>query len=139
MNVKEIMNTDVKLISPSATIQDAAERMATRDIGFLPVGDDKLRGSITDRDIVLRAVGKDKDVRQTSVSDILTGEVFYCYEDSDIESAAASMGEQQVRRLPVVNAEKDLVGVVSLGDIVPHLSGDTVKSVLAGITRKKAA
>lgn len=134
MDIREIMNSDVQLVSPSTTLKDAAAQMAQRDIGFLPIGDDKLAGSITDRDIALRGVGKGLDVGTTKVADIMTDDVLYCFENTDIEAVAQNMGEKQVRRMPVVDADKRLVGVVSIGDLVPHLDAENAKRLFAGIT-----
>lgn len=139
MNIKQIMNANVELVSPSTTIKEAAEIMSSRNIGFLPVGDDELRGTTTDRDITLRAVGQGKDIQNTKVSDILTGDVLYCYDDAEVEQVAHNMKDQQVRRLPVINADKKLVGVVSLGDLAPHLSAETAHELLKGVTHDKAA
>ncbi|WP_148862155.1 CBS domain-containing protein [Marinobacter fonticola] len=139
MNIREIMNSDVQLVTPSTTLKDAAAQMAQRGIGFLPIGDDKLAGSVTDRDIVLRGVGQGKDVSTTTVAEIMTDDVLYSFEDTDVEAVAQNMGEKQVRRMPVVDADKRLVGVVSIGDMVPHLQADTAKNVFAGITAHSQA
>ena len=140
MNIEDIMNSDVELVSANTSIKDAAEIMARKGIGFLPVGDDQLRGSITDRDIVLRAVGSGKDVTATRVADIMSERVLYCRDSDALEDVAQNMGEQQVRRLPVINEDKRLVGVVSLGDLAPHLSADNLAEAFRGVTgHRKAA
>lgn len=139
MDIREIMNADVKLVTPSTTLKDAAAQMAQRGIGFLPIGEDKLAGSITDRDIVLRGVGQGLDVGVTTVADIMTDDVLYCFDDTDVEAVALNMGEKQVRRMPVVDADKRLVGIISIGDMVPHLQADTCKNVFAGITAHSKA
>ncbi|MDR6982228.1 CBS domain-containing protein [Rheinheimera pacifica] len=137
MNVKDIMSTHPILVKPSTTIQEAAAYMAREGIGFLLAGaDDELKGTLTDRDIVLRAVATGKDIENTTVADILTDDLLYCTEDQGVEEVARNMGEKQIRRLPVVNAQKRLVGVVSLGDIAKHLQPETAGKVLRDISMK---
>jgi CBS domain-containing protein len=121
--IKDVMTHDVQVISPDATISDAAGLMRDGDFGLLPVGeDDRMIGTISDRDIVLRAVAEGKDGSST-VRDVMTGGgVHWVYEDDSVDKAAALMSEQQVRRLPVVNKDKRLVGIVSLGDFAVETS-----------------
>lgn len=115
--IKNVMTHDVQVISPEATISEAAGLMRDGGFGLLPVGeDDRMIGTISDRDIVLRAVAEGKDGSAT-VRDVMTGGgVHWVYEDDSVDKAAALMSEHQVRRLPVVNNDKRLVGIVSLGD-----------------------
>ena len=116
MQIKELMSRDVILASPRETLSEVAQIMAARDIGFMPVGDgDKIVGMITDRDIVVRglAAGKGPD---TPVSEVMTRDVKYCFDDEDIDHVIMNMGQNQVRRLPVMNREKRLVGIVTLAD-----------------------
>ena len=116
MKVAEIMTPNVHLASPDESLQKIAKRMAVDDVGFLPVGEnDRLVGTITDRDIVVRAVAEGKDGNAT-VRDVMTKDVKYCFEDEDIDDVVQNMGDIQVRRLPVLNRDKRLVGVVSLAD-----------------------
>jgi CBS domain-containing protein len=124
MQVREAMSTPVQITLPNHTIQQAAQLMLEVDSGVLPVGHkDRLVGMITDRDIALRAVAGGKGP-QTPVRDVMTDEVMYCFDDEDIEHVAHNMGELQLRRLPVVNREKELVGILSLGDVATlHGSG----------------
>lgn len=117
MKVRDAMTRDVKVASPSQTIRDAARMMAEIDAGSLPVGDnDRLVGMITDRDIAVRAVaaGKSPD---TKVNDVMSKELLYCFDDQDIDEVSRNMGDVKVRRLPVVNRDKRLVGIISLGDL----------------------
>jgi len=117
MKIRELMSPDVRLASPDQTIQQAAEMMAEIDAGALPVGEnDRLVGMITDRDIAIRAVAKGLGA-STKVRDVMTREIHYCFEDQDVEEVAEKMSDLQVRRLPLLNREKRLVGIVSLGDI----------------------
>ena len=118
MKVREAMTRDVSIASPDDTLQQAATKMAELDAGVLPVGaNDKLVGMLTDRDIAVRAVARGKGP-QTAVRDVMSEEVKYCFEDEDLATVTANMGDIRVRRLPVLNREKRLVGIVSLGDIV---------------------
>src|SRR6185437_13726861 len=109
--------------------------MEEADIGFLPVGEnDKLVGMLTDRDIALRAVAQGKDPKKTKVRDVMTKRVLYCTADEDVEDAASNMAELRIRRLPIVDQDKRLVGVVSIGDIAfrenPQMAGQALESVV---------
>lgn len=135
MKVKDAMTTNVVLARPDHTIAEAARLMAQCDAGVLPVGDnDRLVGMITDRDIAIRAVAE-KLPHDTPVRDVMSKEVLYCFEDESIEHVAQSMGEQQVRRLPVLNREKRLVGIVSLGDLATIARSRTAGEAIAQISR----
>ena len=133
MKVSEIMTRDVRLLSPDQTIREAASLMADADVGSLPVQEnDRLVGMITDRDIVIRAVAQGKSA-DTKVSEVMSKEMLYCFDTDEIDDVARNMGKAQVRRLPVVNSEKRLVGIVSLGDLArnddPATIGRTVTKV----------
>lgn len=118
MQVRECMTRDVKIIDPGMTLKEAAKLMSEQDTGFLPVGEnDRLVGSLTDRDITTRAVSEGKDPNSTTVRDAMSEHIIYCFDDQDTTEAADLMGENQVRRLAVLNHDKRLVGVVSLGDL----------------------
>jgi CBS domain-containing protein len=117
LKVHDVMTRDVVFVAPSDTIVDAAEAMYRLDVGCLPVAEnDRLIGMITDRDIAVRGVaaGCGPD---TPVKSVMTSEVCYCFEDQDLAEIAANMAEIQVRRLPVMNRDKKLVGIISIGDI----------------------
>lgn len=117
MQVSECMTQDVRVANPTETLQVAARIMADIDAGFLPVGEnDKLVGIITDRDIAIRAVGCGC-APDTKIRDVMSEDVKYCFEDDEVEDVLDNMAEQQIRRLPVVNRDKRLVGVVSIGDL----------------------
>lgn len=123
MKVSELMTRDVRIAEPDWSIQDAASTMAAIDSGFMPVGEnDRLVGTITDRDIAIRAVAEGMGP-ETRVRDVMSSDVKYCFDDEDISEVARNMADIQVRRLPVVNHDKQLVGVLSLGDIA---TGDGV-------------
>ena len=131
MQVKEIMTPNVECVNPDATVQEAAARMRDLDVGALPVCDkDRLAGMITDRDITIRAIADGRDPAQTSVAEAMTPNVVYCYDDQDVTEIAELMEERQIRRLPIVSRDKQLVGIVSLGD----LAVDTGKKKMAGRT-----
>jgi len=118
MRVSEVMTRNVECIAPDATLQEAAAKMKSRDVGLLPVCDnDRLVGMITDRDITVRASAEGEAPTVIRVRDVMTPEVVYCFEDALVENAALLMQEKQVRRLVVVNQAKRLVGIVSLGDL----------------------
>ncbi|AFI84452.1 CBS domain-containing protein [Methylophaga nitratireducenticrescens] len=134
MNVKEIMNTEVKAISPSTLVREAAQIMRDQDIGFLLIADENtLVGTITDRDIVTRGVSQVNDLSEISVDEVMTVKVLACHEENTIEEVATLMNEEQVQRMPVFNDENNLVGVVSIGDMAQHLNSVQVGQALKGI------
>jgi CBS domain-containing protein len=132
MKVSKAMTKDVKIVSPSQTIKEAAQAMAELDVGSQPVGEnDRLVGMITDRDIAVRAVAQGKGPN-TPVSEVMSTEVKYCFDDDELEEVAENMGDIKVRRLPVLNREKRLVGIVSLGDIArrdDNSAGDAIRAI----------
>lgn len=133
MKVSEAMTRGAQIARPDETLQQAARRMAKEDIGFLPVGDDdRLVGMITDRDITIRAVAEGRSC-ETPVRDIMTRDVKYCFEDEDMDDVVQNMGNIQVRRLPVVDRNKRLVGVVSLADGALKDSPETAGIALSGV------
>ncbi len=132
--VSEVMTPNVKIAAPNQTIQQAAGMMADLDAGVLPVGNkERLVGMITDRDIAVRAVAKGL-APGTKVSDVMSAEVKYCFDDDNIDDVARNMGDIKVRRLPVVNRDKKLVGILSLGDIAVEEGPDDAGAALAGIS-----
>jgi CBS domain-containing protein len=135
MRVSEAMSRDVRVARPDQSIQDAAKVMSEIDAGVLPVGEnDRLVGMITDRDIAVRAVAQGKGP-QTPVREVMTADVKYCFEDEDTDHIADNMSEQQVRRLPVLNRDKRLVGILSLGDLAVMEGGETAGAALEGISQ----
>lgn len=131
MKVSECMSTDVRIASPAWSICDAARAMKEIDSGFLPVGDnDRLVGMLTDRDIAIRAVAEHKGP-DTEVREVMSGEVIYCFDDEDLDSVATKMSDRKVRRLPVLNRDKRLVGIVSLGDLSQSPEDDGRRSAAA--------
>ena len=118
--LKDVMTRDVVVINPNSTIAEAAQQMRDGDFGLLPVGeDDRMIGAISDRDIVIRAVADGLD-GSTPVRDVMTEGIRWCYEDQSIDEAATLMSEHQIRRLPIINRDKRLVGIVALGDLAAH-------------------
>jgi len=134
MQVNEAMTTDVKIANPNQTIRDAARLMAQIDVGVLPVGEnDRLVGMITDRDIAIRAVGADKGP-QTPIREAMSKEVLYCFEDDDLDDVVQNMADIKLRRLPVLDRDKRLVGILSLGDIALTEGAGSAGSALCGIS-----
>jgi CBS domain-containing protein len=118
MKVSQLMTTHPKIIPAGETVLRAAETLARSNIGTLPVEkDDRLIGMLTDRDIVVRVVAAGHDPAKTKVEDVISPQVKYCFEDEDVDHVRQNMQELRVRRLPVVNRDKRLVGVISLDDI----------------------
>jgi predicted transcriptional regulator len=118
MMVKELMSTQVQRIHHGAPIQQAAEQMKTLNVGMIPVFDgDRLVGTLTDRDLAVRAIAEKRDATGTKIRDVMSHGVVYCFDDQDIGEAADMMADKRIRRLIVLNRSKRLVGVVSLGDL----------------------
>jgi CBS domain-containing protein len=135
MRVSEAMTHEVRIATPGQTIQDVAKIMADIDAGAVPVGEnDRLVGMITDRDIALRAVAQGKGP-DTPVRDIMSTEVKYVFDDEDLEDVAKNMADIQLRRLPVVNREKRLVGIVSLGDVAQNEDKRTSGKAIKGVSK----
>jgi len=134
MQVKDAMTQDVEMASPTQTIRQAALLMAKLDAGALPVADkDHLVGMITDRDIAVRAIASGKGPK-TLVREVMSQEVKYCFEDEDLDHVAKNMAEIKVRRLPVMNREKRLVGILSLGDLALANGPNPAGTALCGIS-----
>jgi CBS domain-containing protein len=129
MQLKDIMTRNPECVRPDSTLDEAARKMRDLDVGPLPVcGDDnRLAGMITDRDITVRAVAEGKDPKTTPVRQVMTEEIAFVFEDQDIDDAASMMQERQIRRLAVLNRDKRLVGIVSLGDLATE-TGDAQRS-----------
>ncbi|MDQ5847814.1 MAG: CBS domain-containing protein [Pseudomonadota bacterium] len=135
MRVSEAMTREVRIADPGQTIRDVAIIMREIDAGVVPVGEnDRLVGIITDRDIAIRAValGKGPD---TPVREVMSQDVKYCFDDEDMEHVAQNMGDIQVRRLPVVNREKRLVGIVSLADVALAEGRQPAGEAVVGVSR----
>ena len=134
MQVSQILTREVETIRPDTTVREAAQRMRSMDVGSLPVCDGRrLLGMVTDRDITIRVTAEGRDAANTPVQEAMTPDVTFVFEDQDVQEAARVMRERQIRRLPVVNREKHLVGIIALGDIATtgndRLSGDALEKI----------
>lgn len=137
MRVFDVMTKGAECVRPDATLQQAAGRMKALDVGALPVcgTDDRLAGMLTDRDITLRSVAEGHDPRADRVKDVMSPGIFYCFDDQDVNEAADLMREKQIRRLPVLNRDKRLVGIMSLGDLAVETGDEKLSGrVLEGVS-----
>lgn len=118
MKIQEVMTPDVSYVEPDTPILEIARKMRESDIGSTPVIEhDRLVGMVTDRDIVVRVIADGRPVQTATARDAMSPGILYCFDDESVEDVLEKMGDQQIRRLPVVNRDKRLVGVVSLGDL----------------------
>lgn len=137
MKISEVMSRSITTIYLDTTLREAAEKMRAEDIGALPVvdpGTDKIKGMLTDRDIVIRAAASGKNLEKTTAQEAMTEKIRFVFEDEDIGKAATQMRDRQIRRLVVLNRDKRLVGVVALSDLArksrdEHLFADVVRCV----------
>jgi len=135
MELREIMTRDVEVVSAGASLKEAAGKMKSLDVGLLPVCDgDRLQGILTDRDITIRATADGRDPKKTKVTDVMSTDLAYCLEDQEVEEAVSLMEARQIRRIPVLNQDQRLVGIVTLADIAVHvrdrdLSGETLEEI----------
>jgi CBS domain-containing protein len=136
--VSDVMSRNVRVIGPDDTVQQAARLMREEDAGVLPVGEgDRLVGMVTDRDVTVRLAAEGKDAARTRVREVMTPEVRYVFEDEHIGHVVDNMADQQIRRLPVVNRDKRLVGIISLGDVAEtHPDAPFVGRAMSGIARE---
>src|SRR5262245_55330216 len=133
MKIQELMSRNVQCIEPTTPIAKAAEKMRELDIGFLAICDnDRLVGTITDRDITIRSVAQGRDPRLAPVEEIMTPSAFYCFEDDDVDHVAKYMQEKEVRRMLILTRQKRLVGVVSIGDITKAVGEEKLTSETLG-------
>jgi CBS domain-containing protein len=133
MIISEVMTRDVRIASPDDTLQSAAQIMEEEDFGSLPVAEnERLVGMLTDRDITIRAVARGMAPQDSTVREVMSTEIRYVYDDESVRDVAEVMGDLHVRRLPVLNRQKRLVGIVSLGDLAlakPASAGDALQSI----------
>lgn len=140
MQIKEIMTHGIEAVHPDATIKEAAEKMRMLDIGIIPVCENnQLLGMLTDRDITVRATAAGNDPTESKVRDVMTPDIVCCFEDQDVEEAARLMEERQIRRLLVLDRDKKMVGMISIGDLAlcmddQKLAGQTLEQVSANRT-----
>jgi CBS domain-containing protein len=130
MKIREIMTTNVECVAPTTGIEELANKMKSLDVGFIPVCEnDRLVGTLTDRDIVVRCLAAGKEVGTCKASDIMTKDVHWCFEDQDVTDVAEKMRDKDVRRMLILNKGKRLVGVVSIGDISKVEEKETGKTL----------
>jgi CBS domain-containing protein len=135
MKVSEVMTRDVTTVTPDQTAREAASFMLSEDAGSMPVSDgDRLIGMITDRDIAVRGVAKGYGP-ETPVSELMTSDIICAREDDDVEEVAAKMSSAQVRRMPVVDRDDRLCGIVSLGDHARESDGESAEQALEGVSQ----
>ncbi len=139
MKVSEVMTKEVITASAQDTVQEVAKKMAGLNAGALPIAEDaRLVGMITDRDIVVKGVAGNKGLN-AKVRDIMTPEVRYCFDDQEVDDVMRDMGELQVRRMPVVNRDKTLVGILSLGDVAVGQDNGGAVDALREVSRPGGA
>jgi CBS-domain-containing membrane protein len=127
----------VRLVGPDDNVRQVAQMMCEADTGILPVAEcDRLIGMLTDRDVTVRLVAEGRDPGQTKLRDVMTADIRYVFEDEDLEHVAVNMAERQVRRPPVMNRQKRLVGLVSLGDMAKGRRSPLAGRALSGIARQ---
>jgi CBS domain-containing protein len=135
MELRDIMTRDVEVVDGNASLKEAATKMKKLDVGLIPVCDgDRLKGLLTDRDITIRATANGRDPSKTKVNEVMSTDIAYCLEDQEVDEAVILMEARQIRRLPILNQDKQLVGIVSLADIAVHvgdrdLTGETLEEI----------
>ena len=136
MKVKDVMHRGVTWVEPGTSIREVARMMRDCDIGSVPVGEnDRLVGIVTDRDIICRAVAADGDITLLTANDVMSKPIIYCGADDELDSAIRIMEKNRIRRLPVVDKDKRLTGMLALGDISEiggqEMAGEVMRSVSA--------
>lgn len=136
MKVKQAMHKGVTWVDPRTPVEQLARLMREHDIGAIPIGEnDRLVGIVTDRDIVCRCIAIGLDPKNTTAGDVMTEGVVFCLDKQELDDAARIMETKKIRRLPVINGKKRMIGILSLGDIygagAGHLSGEVMQSVAA--------
>jgi CBS domain-containing protein len=140
MKAKDLMTPGVECISPEAELQDVAIKMKTMDVGFLPVCEsDRLAGTITDRDIVLRVIAEGRDPKTMKAREVMTPAVFWCYEDQSVDEVADFMAHKEIRRILVVDGTKRLTGVISIGDLAKRGNAEKAGGAIADIAEAPPA
>lgn len=135
MKVRDAMHGKVEWAQPTETVQSLAKRMRELDIGSIPIGEnDRLIGMVTDRDIALRAVADGRDPALLTAREVMSKGIVYCRDDEDLEDAVRIMEQKQIRRLPVVDEKKRMVGILSLGDISHSASRQLTGEVAAAVS-----
>ncbi len=137
MIVKKCMTTKVELGNPNMSLLEAAKKMRDGDFGILPIEEnDRLVGIITDRDIAVRGVAEGHDPKKVNVRDIMSERVLYCFEDQSLDEVAENLGDNQIRRMPVLNRQKRLVGILSIGDLaLARLNPKKLEDTLSHVSK----
>jgi CBS domain-containing protein len=139
MKVKDAMHKGVEWVAPQEPVADVAKKMRDLDIGAIPVGEnDRLIGMVTDRDIACRGVANGGDCARLTARDVMSKGILYCNETEELEDAMRIMEQKQVRRLPVINDRKRMVGMLSLGDIAHAASHELSGEVTAAVSAHHA-
>lgn len=138
MKLNEVMTRKPEYITPETTLKDAAVQMRDLDVGMLPVGDgSRLHGVVTDRDMVVRLLADGHDLRGMKAAEAMTPKILYAYEDQSVDEAVHMMREQKVRRLVVVDREKNMTGIVALADLARHAGDASLKAeALEGVSQE---
>ena len=136
MKVKEVMHKGVDWVGPDTPVTDLAKLMLKHDIGAIPIGaNDHLIGMVTDRDIVCKGLAKDNfNAQRATARDVMTPGIHCCREDDDLAKAIRHMEELKIRRLPVINKSKRMVGILSLGDVGHSAAGDLLSEYVKTVS-----
>ncbi|WP_332692921.1 CBS domain-containing protein [Devosia sp.] len=139
MQVREAMHTGVTWVGPHTSINELARKMRDEDIGAIPIGEnDRLIGMVTDRDIALRGLADGRDTQALTARDVMTSPIIYCRTDEEIGDAVRIMEDKAIRRLPVINEQKRLVGMLALGDIADCAPRDMSAEVMQAVSAHHA-
>lgn len=135
MKVRDAMHPGCEWVSPDTKVSEIARKMFQNDIGAMPVGEnDKLIGMVTDRDICCKGVADGLDISEMTARDVMTSGIVWCHDDDDLEAAADMMESRQIRRLPVIDSNKRMIGMLSLGDISHAASQKTTADVAKAVS-----
>ena len=135
MKVKNSMHKGVHWMAPDASVRDLATAMREQDIGAIPIGEnDRLIGMVTDRDIAMRAVANGKEISHLKARDVMTEGIVWCRDSDDVNHAISLMQSKQIRRLPVIDKNKRMVGMLSLGDVSHTATERTAAAAIKGVT-----
>lgn len=138
MLARELMTHSVECVSPDEKLRDVAVKMRDRDVGSFPVCESgRLTGIVTDRDIAIRCVANGEDPKKTSVRDAMSEELIFCFEDQSVDEISHLMRQHQVRRLPVLDVDKQLIGIIAVADLALTASDEQTADAVEGITRPK--
>ena len=139
MKIRDCMQTKVYWLQPDDTVKDCAELMSNNHIGCVPICDNnkKIVGIVTDRDVILRAIACDKDVNTTDLNEIMSKDVYYCNLNLDVNEAQNLMNKNQIRRLPIVDDDDKIVGIITSGDLIKNdnIDNDRVYGTLECICK----